>query len=92
MIDTEFKVYRFIAVYSEETEELIDEHPITSFDLPAFQAEFNEPNPKSPMFDCYPITPKNIDFIRKYITPAPEWDFVSKSYFVEAVLPSSTSR
>jgi hypothetical protein len=33
MIDTEFKVYRFIAVYSEETEELIEEHPITSFDL-----------------------------------------------------------
>lgn len=86
MIDTEYNVERYIAVYSQTTEELINEYPLTSFDLAAFQAEFNEPDPKYPMLDCYPVKPENLSFIRKYITPEPEWDFDANSYFVEAVL------
>ncbi len=55
MIDTEFNFRRYIAEYSEVTEELIAEHDLSSFDLKLFQVEFGEPNTENPMLDCYPI-------------------------------------
>ncbi len=33
MIDTKYKVRRYIAEFSEKTEELLAEHELTSFDL-----------------------------------------------------------
>ena len=84
MIDNIFKVRRYIAVYSEETEELIAEYDLASFDLVKFQTELNEPNSDNPMFDCYPIKEINVKFIESYINNKIEWDFNEKSYFVEA--------
>jgi hypothetical protein len=84
MIDIEFGVRRYIAEYSEETEELIAEHDLTGFELSQFQREFNEPNNEDPMFDCYPIKLENLSFLKTYINDEPEWNFVKKSYFVEA--------
>jgi hypothetical protein len=84
MIDTQYSVRRFIAEYSEETEELLAEYELSSFELIEFQAEFNETNPRDPMFDCYSIKKENVEFIKSHIVQEPEWDFVNKSYFVEA--------
>ena len=84
MIDTEFKVRRYITEFSEETDELIAEYDLASFELKQFQVEFCEPKSDSPMFDCYPIKKCNVKFLRKHLAREPEWDFVNKSYFVEA--------
>ncbi len=84
MIDSKYKVKRYITEFSEETEELVAEHDLDGFELLEFQKEFNEPNAEDPMFDCYSIKSENISFLKKYITVEPEWDFVNKSYFVEA--------
>jgi len=84
MVDTEFEVRRYITEFSEETEELLAEHDLFSFELDKFQVEFGELNTENPMFDCYPIKESNVGFLKKYIAKEPEWDFVNKSYFVEA--------
>ena len=84
MIDTQFKVRRYITEFSEETEELRAEYELSTFDLPAFQLEFDEPIIEDPMFDCYPVKEKNVAFLKTYLAEEPEWDFVSKSYYVEA--------
>ena len=84
MKDTNFGVRRYIAEYSDETEELIAEHDLTGFELSQFQREFNEPNNEDPMYDCYPIKLENLSFLKTYINDEPEWDLVNKSYFVEA--------
>ena len=84
MIDTEYKVRRYIAEYSEESEKLIAEYDLSSFELESFQREFGESDSRNPMFDCYPITKLNINFIKNHVEKEPEWDFANKSYFVEA--------
>ncbi len=84
MIDSKYKVKRYITEFSEETEELISEHDLVDFELSKFQKEFNEPNSENPMFDCYEVKPENIGFLKNYIANEPDWDFVNKSYFVEA--------
>jgi len=80
MIDDTFKVRRYITEFCEETEELIAEYDLASFDLVKFQNELNEPNNENPMFDCYPINKENVKFIENYISNNIE----KKSYFVEA--------
>jgi len=84
MIDDTFKVRRYITEFCEETEELIAEYDLASFDLAKFQNELNEPNKENPMFDCYPINKENVKFIENYISNNITWDFKKKSYFVEA--------
>lgn len=84
MIDDIYKVRRYITVFSEETEELIAEYDLASFNLAKFQTELNEPNSENPMFDCYPIKKENVKFIENYISNNIAWDFKSMSYFVEA--------
>jgi len=84
MIDSKYKVKRYITEFSEETEELIAEYDLDGFELSKFLNEFNEPHAENPMFDCYPIKSENVSFLKKYIDDVPEWDFVNKSYFVEA--------
>ncbi len=83
MIDTEFKVRRYVTEFSKETEELIAEYDLRSFELEHFQMEFGEPNGDNPMFDCYSIKECNVKFLRMHLAKEPEWDFVNKSYFVE---------
>jgi len=84
MMDETFKVRRYIAEYCEETEALIAEYDLVSFDLVKFQTEFNEPNSENPMFECCPIKEKNIPFIENYVAQKIAWNFNQKSYFVEA--------
>lgn len=83
MKDTQFNVSRYIAEYCSATEELLAEHYLAAFDLQKFQAEFNEPNPQDPMFDCYAITADNVAFLMPYLATAIDWDFETKCYFVE---------
>ncbi len=84
MIDTKYKVRRYIAEFSEKTEELLAEHELTSFDLEKFQNMFCVSDLNNPMFDCYQINEANCDFLAGYIDFEPSWDFKNKSYFVES--------
>jgi len=84
MIDSKYKLKRYISEFSKETEELIAEYDLVRFELSKFQKEFDEQNAENPMFDCYPIKSENISFLKKYIDVEPEWDFINMSYFVEA--------
>ena len=84
MIDTKFKVRRYIAEYSKVTEKLLIEYNLSSFELNKFQVEFGVQNIENAMFNCYPVKKRNVEFIKKYLAKNPEWDFVNKSYFVEA--------
>ena len=86
MRDEQYDVRRYIAEYSEETQELTGEYDLADFDLTKFQAEFNEPNPDDPMVDCYPITADNVAFLKPYLATEPDWNFAENSYFVEAHL------
>ena len=84
MIDTEFKVRRYIAEFLEPSGELLAEYDLSSFELKEFQIEFGEWNTENPMFDCYQVNEENVEFLKKYISIEPEWDFSNKSYFVQA--------
>lgn len=86
MRDEQYDLRRYIAEYSEETQELTGEYDLSDFDLTKFQAEFNEPNLDDPMVDCYPITADNVAFLKPYLATEPDWNFAENSYFVEAHL------
>ncbi|MFD2176306.1 DUF7683 domain-containing protein [Veronia pacifica] len=91
MVEAEFTVKRYLTEFSLETEELLAEYDLGSFDLSKFQVEFDEPNTENPMFDCYTIKEKNVEFLREYLTNEPKWDFINRTYFIEAhaILTSS---
>jgi hypothetical protein len=84
MIDEKYKVRRYIAEYSEETEELVAEHELLDFELDAFKKEFGEANPDQSMFGCNPVLAANTDFLNPFLVKPISWDFDKSSYFVEA--------
>jgi len=83
MVDETYNVRRFVAEYSETTDELLAEHELETFNLKQFQAEFDANN-DDPMFYCYSITASKADFIEKYLRKKIEWEFTLKAYFLEA--------
>jgi hypothetical protein len=83
MIEEKTKVRRYVAEFSEETEELLVTYELSSFNLIEFQREFRESNPRNPMFDSYSINEFNLEFLSKYMFKEPVWDFLNKSYCVE---------
>ena len=83
MIDTVYKVRRYITEFCTQSDELIAEYELSSFDLKRFQSEFGEKKSSNPMFDCYQIKESNIEFLNEYMNEKPDWDLLSKTYFVE---------
>ena len=84
MVDQEYSVRRYITEFSEETDQLLAEYELSSFDLSKFQNEFGVADSGSPMFDCYQIGKGNVSFLNEYLAEEPKWDFEKKSYFVES--------
>jgi hypothetical protein len=84
MIDKNNNVERLIAVYSEKTDELVEELELSSFDLGIFQQAFKVPDKSDPMFNAYQIEPSHVDFISNFLTKQQSWDFKKYSYFLEA--------
>jgi len=83
MIDSKFGVRRFLAEYSEQSEELIARYEFAKFDLDAFQAEF-QIDSLDPMFDCYEVEQQHLRFVESHLVQVPNWDFEGSSYFVES--------
>lgn len=91
MIDETYNVRRYVAEYSENTDELLADYELETFELKQFQVEFCE-NRDEPMFCCYPITVSKVDFMEGYLKEKINWDFANKAYFLEASTAKSNDR
>ena len=78
------RVHRYLAEYSNETDELLARHEFTHFDLAAFQGAFGITTAADPMYDCYEVTPETKEFISGFTGTPIAWDFNGRSYYVEA--------
>ncbi|WP_456238191.1 DUF7683 domain-containing protein [Marinobacter mangrovi] len=83
MIDSKFGLSRFLAEYSEQSEELIARYEFAKFDLDAFQSEFQVES-SDPMFDCYEVGQRHLRFLESCLARVPSWDFDDNSYFLES--------
>jgi hypothetical protein len=84
MLDEKHNVIREISIFSNKTEWLVDKVGLADFDLKAFQKEFEETDPASPMFAAYEVKKENLKFLNHYLKKPISWDFEKYSYFVTA--------
>ena len=79
-----FKVERSLSVFSNQTDELIAEHPLSYFDLPRFKQHFGVPEEDE---DCemvmeYDVQSKDIEFLSGYLNENVDYDFRKYAYFL----------
>jgi hypothetical protein len=75
-------VKRFLAVYSNKTDALLEEYEFKRFDLSAFQQHFGFFNDDPLMYYDYPISREDTEFVSKYLLGPITFDFDQYSYFV----------
>jgi len=73
-----------LTVYSNPAEEFVAEYALTAFDLEQFRAWFNEDGDPS-MSYCYPVVPKDVEFLSRYVGKPIAFDFNRYCYFVESM-------
>ncbi len=78
------KITRYIAEYTNQTDELVAKYPLKSFDLEEFQEEFGIVNPENQMLDRYPIFESSLLLLNAHLANPVQWKFVSHSYYLEA--------
>ena len=83
-LDAEYGVMRYIVEYDNQTEELVREHALRSFDLEAFRLAFSESEPGNSMYACYLIQEQHVEFLKPHLLVQVDWDFKGRAYFVEA--------
>jgi len=77
-------VERVVAVFDNETEELKAEHTLRSFDLEKFKQRFGvEENADPLMFNVYPVSPSDANFVLEYLDEPIAFDFGANAYFIE---------
>ncbi len=76
---------RILTVFSNDDDELIAEYPLQSFDLSKFKKHFGVTKDSEDinMYDCYPLTSRDIKFVSEYLAEKVVFDFKLYSYFVE---------
>jgi hypothetical protein len=79
---TQFR--RYIAVYSNGTDEMVNRHDLAAFELSTFQDRFVDGDRLNKMYDCYVIDEKDARFLVPYLQCVPKWDFVEFSYYLES--------
>ncbi|MCA1850559.1 MAG: hypothetical protein LC672_05825, partial [Acidobacteria bacterium] len=64
-----YKVARLLSAFSNETDELVAEYPLSTFDLPKFKQHFGVPeDDKDTEMVCeYDVAPKDVDFLSRYL-------------------------
>ena len=79
-----YKVERLISVFSNQTNELVAEHAISSFDLPRFKQHFgvSENDEDSEMVMEYTVESKDVEFLSEYLADDVDYDFGKYSYFL----------
>ncbi len=77
-------VERVLAVLDNETERLVAEYALHSFDLEAFKQHFAVEDDYDPlMYNVYPVSPTDVEFMSKYLDEEVAFDFDRNAYFVE---------
>lgn len=79
-----YAVERVVLVFSSRTEELMAEHPLSSFDLSKFKRHFGAPDEDEDieMVCDYEVAPKDVDFLSTYLPDEVEFDFEKYTYFL----------
>jgi hypothetical protein len=79
-----YKVERLLSVFSNQTDELVAEHPLSSFDLPRFKQHFGVPDEDedSEMVMEYDVHLKDVDFLSAYLAEPVDYDFGKYAYFL----------
>ncbi|MGB8510042.1 MAG: hypothetical protein WCD76_16810 [Pyrinomonadaceae bacterium] len=80
----ELPVRRVLTVYSNPEEEFVAEYALNAFDLSQFRAWFNEDGDPT-MSYCYPVVPKDVEFLTRYVDAGVAFDFNRYCYFVESI-------
>jgi hypothetical protein len=82
----EYRLIRTLSCYSNKDERLVFDVQLNGFKLKKFQEEFCV-NKDNPMYDCFPISVKNIPFLNSYLPTEVgiNWDFINYSYVLEVV-------
>ena len=79
-----YLVERVLTVFDNETERLVAEYPLDSFDLESFKRRFAVTDDDDPlMYNVYPVTPKDNGFVSKYLNGEVVFDFDKNAYFIE---------
>ena len=75
-------VKRYLTVYSNETEWLLEEYEFERFNLSAFREQFGIFDNDPLMYTEYPVNPEDREFVSKYLSETVTFDFDQYSYFV----------
>jgi hypothetical protein len=73
---------RCLTVYSNKTEWFQKEYEFKNFDLAAFQTHFGIFNTDQLMYNQYPVSPEDTEFVSGYLSQIVTFDFDRYSYFV----------
>ena len=77
-------VERVLTVFDDETEQLVAERPLHSFDLKNFKRQFAVADDYDPlMYNVYPVSPKDVEFVSRYVDGEVIFDFDRNAYFIE---------
>ena len=77
-------VERVLAVFDNETERLVAEYALHSFDLETFKRHFADEDDYDPlMYNVYPVSPKDAEFVSNHLDEEVAFDFDRNAYFVE---------
>lgn len=78
------RVARLLSVFSNQTDELAAEHPLSSFDLPKFKQHFGVPDEDedAEMVMEYEVKQKDVEFLSEYLSEEVDYDFVQYDYFL----------
>ncbi len=77
-------VERILTVFDNETERLVAEYPLDSFDLESFKRRFAVTDDDDPlMHNVYPVAPRDGEFVSKYLDKEVVFDFDKNAYFIE---------
>ena len=73
-----------LSVFSNENDELVAEHPFSSFDLLKFKQHFgvSDEDEDTEMYCEYTVRPKDTEFLAQYLDEAVDFDFGKHAYFV----------
>jgi hypothetical protein len=79
-----YQVARVLSVFKNETDELVAEHPFSSFDLQKFKQHFgvSDEDEDTEMYFEYIVEPKDREFLLEYLDGSVDFDFGEYAYFV----------
>ncbi len=76
-------VERVLAVFDNETDQLVAQYPLHSFELEIFKRRFGVEDDDPLMYYVYLLSPEDAEFVLKYLDDEVIFDFDRNAYFIE---------